>query len=111
MIVSCRGRGSRHKAARMRLTSWLKLALSGVGVVLAVICWARAPRGDVTRQGVVLTDLQSLLNCQLKLLSLPPALPLSLSLSLSLSLALALRSPRILLAHVDPGSVSALFYR
>ena len=28
MIVSCRGRGTRHKAARMRLTSWLKLALS-----------------------------------------------------------------------------------
>jgi len=24
---------------------------------------ARAPRGGVTRQGVVLTDLQSLLNC------------------------------------------------
>ncbi len=25
---------------------------------------ARAPRGGVTRQGVVLTDLQSLLDCQ-----------------------------------------------
>ena len=35
--------------------------LSG-GIVLAVICWARAPRGGVTRQGVVLTDLQSLLD-------------------------------------------------
>jgi hypothetical protein len=34
------------------------------GIVLAVRCWARAPRGGVTPQGVVLTDLQSLLDCQ-----------------------------------------------
>ena len=33
-------------------------------LVLAVICWARAPRGGVSPQGVVLTDLQSLLDCQ-----------------------------------------------
>jgi hypothetical protein len=33
------------------------------GIVLAVICWARAS-GGVTRQGVVLTDLQSLPDCQ-----------------------------------------------
>ena len=32
--------------------------------LLAVICWARAPRVGVTRQGTVLTDLQSLLDCQ-----------------------------------------------
>jgi hypothetical protein len=29
-------------------------------IVLAVMCWARG----VTRQGLVLTDLQSLLDCQ-----------------------------------------------
>ena len=35
------------------------------GIVLAVICWSpSAPRGGVTRQGVVFTDLQSLLDCQ-----------------------------------------------
>jgi hypothetical protein len=34
------------------------------GIVLAVHAGARAPRGGVTRQGVVLTDLQSLLDCQ-----------------------------------------------
>ena len=34
------------------------------GIVLAVICWARAPTGGVTRQGVALTDLESLLDCQ-----------------------------------------------
>jgi hypothetical protein len=34
------------------------------GIVLAVICRARAPRCGVTRQGVVLTDLQSLVDCQ-----------------------------------------------
>ena len=34
------------------------------GRVLAVIAGARAPRGGVTRQGVVLTDLMSLLDCQ-----------------------------------------------
>ena len=45
---------------------------------------ARAPRGAVTRQGVVLTDLQSLLDCQY-----------NFSLSLSLfSLALNLREVR-----------------
>jgi len=33
-------------------------------IVLAVICCARAPRGSVTGQGVVLTDLQSLLDYQ-----------------------------------------------
>jgi hypothetical protein len=38
---------------------WLSLSLS-----------ARAPRGGVTRQGVVLTDLQSLLGLSIKLLSL-----------------------------------------
>jgi hypothetical protein len=34
------------------------------GIVLAVICWAHAPRGGVTRQDVVLADLQSLFYCQ-----------------------------------------------
>jgi hypothetical protein len=33
---------------------------SSSSLVLAVICWAHAPRGGVTRQGVVLTDLSSL---------------------------------------------------
>jgi len=46
------------------------------GRVLAVNAGNRAPRGGVTRQGVVLTDLQSLLDC-------PQLLSLSLSLSLS----------------------------
>jgi hypothetical protein len=32
------------------------------GIVLAVICWS--PSGGVTRQGDVLNDLQSLLDCQ-----------------------------------------------
>ena len=49
------------------------------GRVLAVNAGARAPRGGVTRQGVVLTDLQSLCDCQL-----------NFSLSLSLSRARAL---------------------
>jgi hypothetical protein len=46
------------------------------GVVLAVICWARARRGGVSRQGVVLTDLQppSSLLIKLQSLSLPPCL-------------------------------------
>jgi hypothetical protein len=51
-------------------------------VVLAVICWARASRGGVTRQVVVLADLQSLLDCQenlsLSLISLSPPPPLLL---------------------------------
>ena len=34
------------------------------GRVLAVNDGARAPRGGVARQGVVLTDLQSLRDCQ-----------------------------------------------
>ena len=34
------------------------------GRVLAVNAGARAPRGGVTRQDVVLTDLQSLCDCQ-----------------------------------------------
>jgi hypothetical protein len=34
------------------------------GSVIAVICWARAPRGGITGQGVVLTDLKSLFDCQ-----------------------------------------------
>jgi len=42
---------------------------------------ARAPRGSVTRQGVVLINLQSLLDCQ-KNFSLSVSLSLSLSLSL-----------------------------
>jgi hypothetical protein len=50
----------------------------GVRRVLAVNAGNRAPRGGVTRQGVVLTDLQSLLDCQYNF---------SLSLSLSLSLS------------------------
>jgi hypothetical protein len=33
------------------------------GIVLADMCCARALRGGGTRQGVVLTDLQSLLDC------------------------------------------------
>jgi hypothetical protein len=32
--------------------------------VLAVNAGARVPRGGVTRQGVVLTDFQSFLDCQ-----------------------------------------------
>ena len=39
------------------------------GRVLAVKAGARAPRGGVTWQGVVIPDLQSLLDCQQKLLS------------------------------------------
>ena len=34
------------------------------GIILAVNAGARAPRGGVTRQGVVLTDLPSHLDCQ-----------------------------------------------
>ncbi len=34
------------------------------GRILAVNAGARAPRGRVTRKGVVLADLQSLLDCQ-----------------------------------------------
>jgi hypothetical protein len=34
------------------------------GRLLAVNAGARAPRGGVTRQGVVLTDLRSLCDCQ-----------------------------------------------
>jgi hypothetical protein len=34
------------------------------GIVLSVNAGARAPRGGVTRQGVVLTDFQSLRDCQ-----------------------------------------------
>jgi hypothetical protein len=44
------------------------------GIVLAVNARARAPRGGVTRQGVVLTDLQSLLDCQ-QIFSLSPPPP------------------------------------
>jgi hypothetical protein len=35
-----------------------------IQLILSLICWAPAPRGGVTRQGVVLTDLQSRLDCQ-----------------------------------------------
>jgi hypothetical protein len=52
--------------------------LESGGRVLAVKAGARAPIGGVTRQGVVLTDLHSLLDCQ-------QHFSLSLSLSLSLS--------------------------
>ena len=45
------------------------------GRVLAVNAGARAPRGGVTRQGVVRTDLQSLLDFQLNSLSSPPLPP------------------------------------
>jgi hypothetical protein len=41
-----------------------KTSLSLGGRVLAVNAGARVPRGGVTRQGVVLTDLQSLCDCQ-----------------------------------------------
>jgi len=51
------------------------------GIVLAAVlpsyAGARAPRGGVTRQGVVLADLQSLLDCQLNV-SLSRALSLYL---------------------------------
>ena len=47
------------------------------GIVLTVICRARATGGFVTRQGVALTDLQSLLDCKI-------VNKTSLSLSLSL---------------------------
>jgi hypothetical protein len=40
------------------------LPLSTPPPILAVNTGARAPRGGVTRQGVVLTDLQSLCDCQ-----------------------------------------------
>ncbi len=53
------------------------------GRVLAVNAGARAPRGGVTRKGVVLTDLQSPCDCQYS-----SSLSLSLSLSL-LSLSLS----------------------
>ena len=55
------------------------------GRVLAVKAEARAPRGGVTRQGVVLTDLQSLRDCQQNF-----SLSLSLSLARSLLLSLTL---------------------
>ena len=53
-------------AARLAArTTNLQRDTSFSGIVLVVICWARAPGGGgVTRQGVVLTDLQSLLDCQ-----------------------------------------------
>jgi hypothetical protein len=56
----------------------LSLSLS----LSAVNAGARAPRGGVTRQGVVLTDLQLLRDCQYNFsvsLSLTPSLPPSLS--------------------------------
>jgi hypothetical protein len=61
------------------------------GIVLAVICWS-APRGGVTRQGVVLTDLQSLLDCQQNL-------------SLSLSLSLFSRAHTDTRANMDKHSI------
>ena len=79
------------------------------GIVLAVMCWSPAPRGSVTRQGVVLTDLlrlKSLLDFNKTSLSLS-CLPtfshflivnkISLSLSLSLSLS---RSRRIVTLQI-----------
>jgi len=71
-----------------------------VGIVQLSYAEARAPRGGVTRQGVVLNDLQSLLDFKKTSLShslshslslshshsLPPSHSLSLSLSLCLSL-------------------------
>jgi hypothetical protein len=41
------------------------------GIVLVAHAGVRAPRTGVTRQGVVLTDLKSLLDCQLTSLSPP----------------------------------------
>ncbi len=46
------------------------MAKRRVDEVLAVLCWARAPRGGVTRQGIVLTDLESLLSLSLSRLYL-----------------------------------------
>ena len=51
------------------------------GVVLAVICWAPSAQRRCYRQGVVLTDFQSLVGCQSNFF-----LALSVSLALSLSL-------------------------
>ena len=53
-----------------------------MGIVQLSYAEARAPRGGVTRQGVVLNDLQSLLD--FKKTSLSHSLSLSLSLCLSL---------------------------
>jgi hypothetical protein len=60
---------SLSRALSPSLSLALSLALSdgqmeSGGSVLAVNVEARAPRGGVTRQGVVLTDLQSLRDCQ-----------------------------------------------
>jgi hypothetical protein len=46
---------------RPSVTYSLSIKLLSLAVIYAR---ARAPRGGVTRQGVVLTDLQSLLDCQ-----------------------------------------------
>jgi hypothetical protein len=43
-------------------------------VILAAIAGPRVPRGVVTRQRVVLTDFQSLVDCQQTLLFPPPPL-------------------------------------
>ena len=60
--------------------------VQGLGFsVLAAVAGPRVPGGGVTRQGVALTDLQSLVDCQMISLSL--AFPLFLPLFLSRSLA------------------------
>ena len=83
----------------------------GGGIVLAVVCWAPSAQRRCTRQGVVLTDLQSLLDCQqnfslslslsfsFSFLSLALSLFLSLSLSLSHSLARSLGEEGVSLVH------------
>ena len=65
------------------------------GRVFTINVGARAPRGGVTRQGVVLTDLQSLLDCQYKLLSLALnlSLPIPIPIPLPLSFPLPLPPP------------------
>jgi hypothetical protein len=63
------------------------------GIVLLTYAGPRAPRGGVTRQGVVLTDLQSLVDVNKLLslsLSLCPSLPPPLSVSLPRARALSL---------------------
>jgi hypothetical protein len=55
-------KATRRAVSKERLGDWSSGEWGAIGgIVLAVVWW---PRGGVTRQGVVLADLQSLLDCQ-----------------------------------------------
>ena len=64
------GRDGAHASVRVRATSVLPSAMRCAmdetcdGGVKVPFSGPRVPRGGVTRQGVVLTDLQSLVHCQ-----------------------------------------------